>query len=505
MALGDILGGIQGAANGLGNALYPTDPNMQGYVDPGVAANARNQSLIRLGLGIMQAPYSMHGGLAGGLLGAVNGADDSYQTAMDSAFKHTLLKRQADYQASDRDFLQQQHALELKTGALDLKNRERSDRSAAAQTAARVAAGLSSSPNPQAQWGLLQNDPDVKDALSTLGLQAPYTGAMADPGQFDAFRQQLATAAQAAPPQTPIKLAQGDVLIDPITKQPVASAAPKSTVEYKDAGDKLIPVNNVTGQVVQGLPPISKNLTVAQQRQVDGQTLTPEAIDLAARRLKNGEEAGKVLANFGRGAQGAANIAAVQNRFAQLAATPDANGQTMSAEDIAARIQELGGQKRTIQELAAREGKIAPRVQEAQNFARMALTASAAVPRTNWTTANKALQWGASQASDPALGRFQVANNSLINAYAAAVGGGAIHVHDQEKASQMLATTDGPDAYAAKVDQLIKETQQALAAPQQVEADMHKRTTGKDIPVPSGATDSLNANDLALVSKWGGK
>lgn len=266
MALSDILGGIQGASNGLGNALFPSDPSLQGYIDPNVAANNRNQGLIRLGLGIMRAPYSMNG-TASGVLDALNGADQSYQGAMERAYQHTYAKHQLENQQQDRDYLQQERALTLKTGELGVKTAERADRTQAATVAQRVMKGLAAAPDKGAYLNLIQNDPDVKDAFSTLGIQAPYVGPMSASGNLDQFTQQLGTAAAAAPSPAPIKLSQGDVLVNPNDPSgaPLASAAPKSTVEYKDAGDKLIPVNSVTGQPVSGLAPIPKSQTPTQE------------------------------------------------------------------------------------------------------------------------------------------------------------------------------------------------------------------------------------------------
>lgn len=269
MSIADILGGlgngISGVANGLGNALYPTDPNVGQYVDPASSAAARNNALISLGLGIMKAPYSMTG-MGSGLLDAYQGSQQGYQSAMDNAFKHTLVKRELDQQAQDRDFLQQERAIQLKQGDLGLKQAQRADRTQAATVAQRVLKGLSTAQDPNAYLGLIQNDPDVKDAFSSLGIQTPYVGPMSQPGNLDQFKQQLATAASAAPPPAPIKLSQGDVLLNPNDpSQVLASAAPKSTVEYKDAGDKLIPVNSVTGQPVAGLPPIPKSQTPSQE------------------------------------------------------------------------------------------------------------------------------------------------------------------------------------------------------------------------------------------------
>lgn len=261
-----ILDAINSGATALGNGLFPSDPNIAQYVDPASAAAARNNALITLGLGIMRAPYSMTG-LGSGLLDAFQGSQGTYQNAMDTAFKHTLVKRALDQQAQDREFQLSQREIQGKEASLGLKQAERADRTQAATVAQRVLKGLSGAQDPSAYLGLIQNDPDVKDAFQTLGIQAPYVGPLAQPGNLDQFRQQLTTAASAAPPPAPIKLSQGDVLLDPNNPAgpPLASAAPKSTVEWKDAGDKLIPVNNVTGQQVPGLAPIPKTQTPTQE------------------------------------------------------------------------------------------------------------------------------------------------------------------------------------------------------------------------------------------------
>lgn len=255
MALSDILGGISNVGQGLGASLFPTDPSLNGMVDPATAQAARNSSLIKLGLGIMRAPYSMTG-LGSGLLDAYSGSQDSFNGAMQSAFKNTVLRHAVDYEQQQREH--------------ELKVQGQQDRENAAVTANRVLSGMKNAPDPNAYWNLVQNSPDVKNALSQLNIQAPYTGPLANPQNMQDFQSQLTDAAGvSAPAQAPIKLSQGDVLLAPPNApnafQPIASAAPKRTVEYKDAGDKLIPVYSDNGQPVPGLPPIPKTQTPTQE------------------------------------------------------------------------------------------------------------------------------------------------------------------------------------------------------------------------------------------------
>jgi hypothetical protein len=314
----------------------------------------------------------------------------------------------------------------------------------------------------------------------------PRSAALRNLGAAAMGPDQMAQAAvtQAMTPDKLTEVAPGASLYNARLGKVTYTAPPKPpepakrTVEYKDAGNELVPVYSDSGERVPNLKPIAKALTPGQEAtkaaRTPGQSLSDEAVDLAAKRLLNGEPASAVLANFGRGTQGAANITAVQNHFAQLAASAG-----MDAEGIATKTQELGSEKRARLELGAREGKIAPRVQEAQNFAHIAKEASAAVPRGAFVPWTKLKQAADTRLSDPALAKLKAATNSLINAYAAAVGGGVPTVHDKEAADKMLSTAQSREAYDAVVDQLILETEAALQAPKQVMRDMRAESTHK--------------------------
>jgi hypothetical protein len=219
--------------------------------------------------------------------------------------------------------------------------------------------------------------------------------------------------------------------------------------------------------------------------------LSSDAIELATDRLLNGEKAKDVLANFGRGAQGAAAITAVQNRLAEKA---KANG--VDASSILNNVQNVTADNRTFTELGAREGKIAPAVQEAQNFAKIALDASANVPRDQFVPWNKLKNYSESQLSDPNLAQFKAANTSLINAYARAVGGGSVTVHGQEEGEKMLNTATDQKSYQAVVNQILKETQGALESPKQVRDRMHSDKTSSQ--QPAATQTSLGGNGWGI-------
>jgi len=209
----------------------------------------------------------------------------------------------------------------------------------------------------------------------------------------------------------------------------------------------------------------------------DSNGLSPEAIELAADRLLNGEPSKVVLANFGRGAQGAADLRSVQNRLAVKA-----KEKGIDATKLLQNTQNVYADNRTFLELGAREGKIASRVQEANLFADIALKASKEVPRESFVPWNKLSQYTSKQLSDPKLAALHAATQSLVNAYASAVGGGVMTEGNRQEANRMLYDAQGQEAYNAVVNQMLVETQAALDSPKQVRKHMHGDTShGKEL------------------------
>lgn len=218
----------------------------------------------------------------------------------------------------------------------------------------------------------------------------------------------------------------------------------------------------------------------------DANGLSPDAIELAADRLLNGEPSRVVLANFGRGAQGAADLRAVQNRLAVKAKEGG-----IDATKLLQNTQNVYADNRTFLELGAREGKIATRVQEANLFADIALKASKEVPRESFVPWNKLSQYTSKQLSDPKLAALHAATQSLVNAYASAVGGGVMTEGNRLEANRMLYDAQGPEAYNAVVNQMLIETQAALDSPKQVRKHMHGETDSHDKPKQNVKWDEL--------------
>jgi hypothetical protein len=225
-----------------------------------------------------------------------------------------------------------------------------------------------------------------------------------------------------------------------------------------------------------------------------GGGLSDDAKQLAVDRLLAGEKPSSVLANLGRGAQGANDLRGIQNLLATTA-----KNRGVSGPQLVKIMQSTSADGRAITELGAREGKIAARVQEAQNFAQVAKDASAQVDRGSFVPWNKLSQMGDTQMSNPKLAKLKAATVSLINAYAAAIGGGTPTVHDKEAAEHMLSTAQSSEAYNAVVDQMILETQQALAAPGQV----RERMTGIKPQDAKGSVDTPQQTNVGGVKFLG--
>jgi len=251
-------------------------------------------------------------------------------------------------------------------------------------------------------------------------------------------------------------------------------------------------VDPMTGVRTAGTTNVVKTMTPDQAAKIALQksgALTDDTKQFMAERLLNGEKASAVLGNLGRGAQGAADLRDVQNLLPTLA-----KQKGIGAAQLANIMQNTAADARTLTELGAREGKIAPRVQEAINFGDIAKQASADVPRGGFVPWNRLSQTADSALSDPKLAKLKAATNSLINAYAAAVGGGSPTVHDKEAAEHMLSTAQSPEAYNAVVDQLILESQKALDAPGQVRARLNAgagRTAAPDASLPPDVAAAL--------------
>ncbi|WP_146014364.1 hypothetical protein [Paraburkholderia rhynchosiae] len=194
-----------------------------------------------------------------------------------------------------------------------------------------------------------------------------------------------------------------------------------------------------------------------------------------------------VLQNLGRGAQGARDIVAVRRAIRE-----EAEARGMKPDEVASTIAEFEGLKAGERSLGTRTAQAGMAVNEASQFADLALQSSQKVDRSKYPSLNKVLQAAEKGTGDPAIVQFGAYNNSLINAYARAISpSGTPTVSDKDHAREMLSTAYSKGQYAAVVAAMKQEMSAAMKSPGMVREEFRgygKRQIGPDpaagVPLP---------------------
>jgi hypothetical protein len=201
--------------------------------------------------------------------------------------------------------------------------------------------------------------------------------------------------------------------------------------------------------------------------------MDPLAVRMTAQQYLAGDAS--ALQNFGRGAQGAANLNAVRLEIAK-----QANAAGLNGADIAAKMAEFGGTKAGQRTAATRSAGIEIAANEVAQLAPLALDASSKVARSSLLPFGKAQVMFDANTNDPNLRQFAMANTALANAYGQAMArGGVASVADKEHAKDLLGTAMDQPSYAAAVSQLQQEIKAAQAAPKAVRAELSSGVTGR--------------------------
>jgi len=260
---------------------------------------------------------------------------------------------------------------------------------------------------------------------------------------------------------------------DPSQFQNIQIGKPKSQAEYDTrkvlADDMGLTGSARTGFLANGKIPDQIRVlrrgdkaigptgeTIAQNDETGG-TLSEAAINSIAERNIAGDENG--MKNLGRGAQGAADIARIRNREAELK-----QQRGITPEQVLDNIAKFGGEKagaRSAGQMAAKLDILSGTVSKAADYAQ---ELSMTVPRAQLLQYNKLVQAGQRSFNDPKLAAFNAANNTLINEYARAVGGGVGTDASREHAREMLNTAQDQTTYAAVVKVLQREVALAHGA-----------------------------------------
>lgn len=216
--------------------------------------------------------------------------------------------------------------------------------------------------------------------------------------------------------------------------------------------------------------------------------LQPEDLKFMAQQYLAGDRT--VLQNLGRGVQGSKNIVALRNEVRK-----QAEEQGLTGRDLAASVAEFEGVKAGERSLGARTAQAGMAVNEASQFADIALQTSQKVPRSQFVPANRALNAWRTNTGDPAIVQLGAATNSLINAYARAVSPtGTPTVSDKEHAREMLNNAQTPEQYAAVIGIMKREMAAAQQSPGQVRSEFREAVTrGKPMANPPPAAGGLPA------------
>lgn len=201
-----------------------------------------------------------------------------------------------------------------------------------------------------------------------------------------------------------------------------------------------------------------RKTSLAEQKEADKQkeaeegVITDDSAQLAVDRMLNGEQARDVLANFGRGKQGPANIAKVQNLLAKTA-----KDRGISSQEISARMVEMKGLAKEQQTEASIAGKISYAEKEIQQIGPKVLEASEKVPRGTFVPWNKLRNMTSQQLSDPNLKQLKAYLTTLTNSYDVLGGRGGTDVEKRAHNRELLDAADSPEALKAAVDAITQE------------------------------------------------
>jgi hypothetical protein len=264
-------------------------------------------------------------------------------------------------------------------------------------------------------------------------------------------------------------------LIDPITHEVIrkgAAPAQASHVEWKDVGDKLMPVDSITGQAVPGLQPMAKKDTPAGARV----SFSGQRSDLLAALASKGVS---LPAGLRSQSQMAATIDGLLAKYPQN--TPDE-----IADRIATGQIDFGAAKKETQISAGQAGKVAVAVNELSTFGDQVLEASKAVPRGSFIPLNKLMQMTDAQISDPALINYKVKMQSLNNAYDTLAARGGTDADKRAHVHALFNTATSQEGVDALVKALKDEGRAAKeAADKATKTDKYGQREGEAVPVPT--------------------
>ena len=227
----------------------------------------------------------------------------------------------------------------------------------------------------------------------------------------------------------------------------------------------------------------------AEQERKEG-IISDDAAQTAVDRILNGEQARDVLANFGRGKQGAANITKVQNLLADTA-----RSRGISPQDISARMVEFKGLVKEQQVEAGIAGRISYAEKEIQQIGPKVIEIANKLGRGQFVPWNKLRNIAAKNISDPTLKQLQAYLTTLTNSYDVLGGRGGTDVEKRAHNRELLDAADSPEALKAAVDAITQEAALSRTAAKESMAVGREDLPGGQSTQPA-QSKTVNWNDL---------
>lgn len=213
----------------------------------------------------------------------------------------------------------------------------------------------------------------------------------------------------------------------------------------------------------------------------DDTKFSPEELSFFAQQGRKGDTT--IYHNLGRGVQGARNNIALRREV--MRQTKEAGG---TGADIAAANASFQGEKAAARAAGTRAANIGMAAAEAQQTFPLAKKASAALPRTEFPGANRAIQAVQTGKGDTRVLTLGTALNASVNAYARAISPSGIPtVPDKKHARELLFTASTADQLDDVLDMMENEMKAAKKAPAEVMEQQKERISGRTTPTKTNA------------------
>jgi hypothetical protein len=260
-----------------------------------------------------------------------------------------------------------------------------------------------------------------------------------DPGSKQKFQQ-------LGPTFDPDKLGPEIMQSEKVRKQLEEAQKARDESQFKGAETKLAE---------------ARARTIATTGEAGG-GLDPSTIkNMAERVVIGGEKLSDVAGRLGSGTQGRRDLRDLQNEIARMTAE-----RGIGPGGIVAQRQETAAQGRASQVAGAQAGKVAVGLAEVRQFGPLAIQASDAVPRGDFTPLSKLKQLGESKISDVNQKVFLVRHQAFLNAYNLVASRAGISASDRDHNRSLLEMADSPEAYRAGAQAIMFEAEQAEQAAQ---------------------------------------